>query len=376
MRTSLKEAAIWSVVCIGLFSLVTAAICMTPYEYTIHSQGRIMLMSKLHVDGKYIMDSEGNVVLLRGVNGGAMESSPTGEWNGGWHWIEANVKATLDGIRSWGCNVIRLEICMEYWLEDTQADGSGYRSKVLNILSWAQTRGIYILIDLQVTTEAEGQPALPWSGAYTLQEFLDFWQSVAQATAAYDNALYDLYNEPHPSSPSQWISGAQQAIDVIRDITDNLIVIMFGWDGDLTWVPDYPVTGGNIVYSGHLYRHWGHFPKNSTGYYIYEYDDIEQTLVDYGWLNVLDTLNLPIICGELGMFLGDDSSTSKPYGPPGAESAWFQNLQKLLNDWDLGYMAWQWRRGPSESETGLLSAYPSTPNYYGQYFIDGLEWTL
>jgi hypothetical protein len=260
---------------------------------------------------------------------------------------------------------------MEYWLQDAQGDGSGYRSKILNLLTWAQSRGIYILIDLQVTTQSEGQPELPWSGDYTLQQFISFWQSVATATATYDNALYDLYNEPHPSRISDWIPGAQQATTAIRAITDNLIVVMFGWDGDLTWVSANQITGGNIVYSGHLYRHWGHFPKNATGYYIYTYNDIKQTLVSYDWTYVSDTLNLPIVCAELGMFVSDDSNPSKPYGV-GNEGLWFQNLQQLLNDWNLSYIAWQWRRGPSESDTGLLSAYPGTPNFYGQYFINGL----
>lgn len=57
--------------------------------------------AELHIDGKYIKDSQGNIIYLRGLQKVEMADDPDGSWMGNPYWSDANVKAELEAMKSW-----------------------------------------------------------------------------------------------------------------------------------------------------------------------------------------------------------------------------------------------------------------------------------
>ena len=168
------------------------------------------MVSKLHVAGRYIKDSLGRTTTLRGVNQEGFLDSPNGWWNpeGGNYlsglgiWDPDAVKYNLDGMKSWGCNVLRLHTKIAWWLNDE----SSYRQHIKDTITWAGERGIYVIFEPYSILGGTQQP-LPWAPHTTDPEeqvimpdssaFINYWTSVANELKDFPNVLFEIYNEPH-----------------------------------------------------------------------------------------------------------------------------------------------------------------------------------
>jgi len=359
---------------------------------SINSSGQVQYISPLHTEGRYIKDRFNRTVTLRGVNQAGFLDDSNGWWNpeggtiysGVGVWNPDAVEYNLDGMKTWGCNVLRLLITVQWWIQNTD----NYRQHIKDTVTWAGERGIYVLLVPWNVIGKGAQTAIPFPPYLTAEEqaiipneqaFADFWANVATELSSFPNVMFELFNEPHGNNAARddWFRVTQLCIDAIRATgTDQIIIVQWGYgiwvnlsfptDGaKMDWVEQYPLSdpSGNIVYSFHNYR--GDFHRTiPTRVNTWEYDDIKlalQTcLVDY----VLNTLNKPVLCGEIGanMWHTGEGLTQ--------ELAYFNNSLTIYNEWEMSSIVWVWTVS-AHMQHGLLqnALWLPPPNAAGEVLI-------
>jgi len=389
--------------------LVSGALSLTPVlsslmsNAVIRSSGTLATISPLHVEGRYIKGCLGSVILLKGVNHGcAWTDNPNGWWNpeggaytsGNGVWNPEAVKYNLDGMKSWGCNLLRIHTVIKWWLENTD----NYRQHIKDMITWAAERGLYVIFEpcfIRGYPESFQYP-LPFA-PYTTdpidaqimpnqQAFIDYWASVATELKEHPNVLFEIYNEPHGNETVRnvFFNVTQQWIDAVRATgASQLLIVQWGYGiwcnldypppsnpgATMDWVEQYPLNDplGNIVYSFHNYR--GDFHRTIPEYEkVWEYDDIKlalQTcLVDY----VLNNLSKPVIVGEIGANMWNTGENLE------RELAYLNNSLTIYNEWNIGYCIYSWTI-PAHMRHGVLqNGYPwlPPPNEAGNILINAI----
>jgi hypothetical protein len=348
--------------------------------------------SALHVDGRHIKDSAGNIIYLRGLQKVELADDPDGTWMGNPYWTDANVRAELAVMKSWGANTVRCIQSIDNW-KFNLGPGSGYSSitnqdAVKRLLTLAGEQGMYVIFTgYRVTNWFNGgnQDPLPYppyqtsQGASSVisskQEFINWWADVANQLKGYPNVLFEIWNEPM-GPRAEHLVVQQQVIDAIR-ATGARNLILTQWDMG-TWANlDFPpphndastmdwITQANfkdplnnIVYVTHIYRNYGH-----TGLYsnpsslsrwgtdkAYDYNEIKRALqyTKVDW--VLNTVNAPVFVTETG-FNNDRSGNEANY-----EAIAYENLLKIFHEWGIHYIV-HWFR-----EIGIYRLHTGAPNF-------------
>ena len=223
----------------------------------------------LHTSGNRLCDSDGNTVVLKGVN------IPSVEWmNGGDHAMQSVEEA----IHRWHVNIIRLPIAQDRWMgrmpdEESGLDlsdgGASYRRLVDSLVNAASAEGVYMIVDLHwsdmgVWGRNVGQHRMPDANTAVA------WESIAERYANNPAVLFDIYNEPHEVSWSVWRNGGhvteeagsyetpgmQALVDVVRGAHASNVVVVGGLDFafDLRGVAGgYAISSPNVLYSCHIY---------------------------------------------------------------------------------------------------------------------------
>jgi hypothetical protein len=391
--TKLYAVLMTSVIIVGIFNLFPV-IASLFNNVTIKSSGTIISISPLHVEGRYIKNSFNQTVILRGVNQEGMLEHPNGLWNplgGGIYdgygvWDPNAVKYNIDKMKEWGCNVLRLHTSIRWWVENAE----NYRQHIRDIIAWAGERGIYVVFE-PFSVEGADQYALPY-GNYIPQSqraimpdkqtFINYWISVANTLKDLSNVIFEIYNEPcftnvehfPVPSPQEYFSLVQDWINAVRATEANqLLFVQYGgsiavhvssfqektyyWKDGLEWVEEHPLYDplDNIVYSFHAYDDI--VLKDTLGGYtfteVYEELKIGMEILEIPY--VLNNLNKPVICGEIGAnmwYEGEDLEK---------ELTWFNNCLTIFNEWGVNYIAWVWDV-PAHLPHGLLqNDYPWLP---------------
>ena len=368
---------------------------------------------KLHTEGRYIKDTSGKVVILRGGNRPGFSDLPDGWWDlpgGGLYaglgkWDPDAVKANLDEMKRWGCNLLRLHTCVQWWKDNpsTYKDKDidvvypePFRQMYKDVIGWAGERGIYVIVEFYNMTRPSPQDTLPWPPhsnssdvIASREDFLRLWEGFARELSPYPNVLFEFYNEPHgtPAQEAEWMAFTQDAINAIRPFADNIIVVQWGYGcwvnleypppgnpaGTLDWIEKYPLKGDNLLYSTHLYRNsggGGSFAMRTNGgtVRVWERDDLLKALRIVGVEHVVKDLNKPLIIGEVG-------ANMRAQGPDlDHELAWFKNILQIFNEWGIGYAAWAWDPEKHLAH-GMIkdSSSFAGPNAAGQIFMDAVK---
>ncbi|MHA1267703.1 MAG: glycoside hydrolase family 5 protein [Candidatus Helarchaeota archaeon] len=364
-------------------------------------------ISPLHVEGRYINDHFNNTVILRGVNQEGFLDSPNGWWNpegGGTYsglgiWNPDAVKYNLDSMKSWGCNALRLHTKIAWWLNDE----SSYRQHIKDVIAWAGERGIYVIFEPYSVSTATQYP-LPWAPHTTDPEeqammpdsssFISYWTSVANELKTFPNVIFEIYNEPHGdlATRDEFFSVTQQWIDAVRATgAEQLLIVQWGYgiwinlafppppppepsptasSGTMDWVLLFPLNDplGNIVYSFHNYR--GDFHRTvPERVNVWEYDDIKQAL-QHAWVDyVLNTLDKPVLVGEIGANMWASGEGLDQ------ELAYFNNSLTIYNEWNMSYVAWVWTV-PAHMQHGLLqngAPWLPPPNAAGEILVSKMR---
>ena len=368
---------------------------------------------RLHTEGRDLRDASGKAVVLRGVNKPGFVDVPDGWWNlpgsslysGLGAWDPAAVKANLDEIQRWGCNVVRFHTCAQWWKDNPETFQDQWRSVAYpkpfrelfkDVVRWAGERGLYVIVDFYNMEQGSGQETLPWppysqhAGVIgSREEFLRLWEDVARELSPFPHVLFELYNEPHGDQAAQaeWFAFTQEAIGAIRAITDNVIVVQWGYGcwvnldypppanaaATLDWIEKYPLKGRNILYSTHLYRDsggGGSFAMRGEGGKVkcWERADLLRALRLAGVERVIRDVGKPLLVGEVGAHTGRTGPELEH------EVAWLRNVLQILDEWDLGYAAWCW---DSEEHLahGMLKgdSFSAGPNAAGQVLMEALS---
>lgn len=143
---------------------------------------------ELHVTGRQVLNRDGQLVWLQGVNVVSLEFLPQGD-----HVL----KSILVAVDDWKSNLIRLPVKEEYWFGRAggQKDGgTAYRQLVTDAITLAANRGAYVLLDLHRFRAPK-------------QEHADFWKDAATKFQNHPAVLFDLFNEPHGTSWAVWRDG-------------------------------------------------------------------------------------------------------------------------------------------------------------------------
>jgi len=344
--------------------LLLALLCLAPPR--AHAQ------NYLHTSGAKIVDSQGNVVRLTGLNWFGLETSnycPHGLWT-------RSMGSVLDQIKSLGYNCLRVPYCNQLFDAGSMPNGIDYGQnpdlqgltgiQILDkLVAGARARGLKIILDRH-RLDSGGQSALWYTGAYSEQRWISDWTMLASRYQGNDTVIgCDLHNEPH--DPATWGSGdastdwrlaAQRCGDAIQAVNPHLLIIVEGiqsvggdsywWGGNLEAAGMAPVqltVANQLVYSAHDYpssvygqpwfsapsypnnlpgvwsKHWGYLVENNIApVYVGEFGTKNQTASDGQWFHNMagyvsaNGLSFTFWClnpdsGDTGGILQDDWRT-------------------------------------------------------------------
>jgi len=345
------------------------------FQFLLPSTGRIVYMTALHTQGRYILDEANNTVYLRGINYETLNYFPNGQWvpiGKGWTaganvWDPNAVKDNLNGIRNWGLNTIRFHFALLWWLNNT----SGYRQHLRDVAHWAGEQQLYVIYDLADPYGNQypwpPMPYRPWANSSLVDEdgFVQFWREFAIDLGGYPNVIFEIYNEPHSIPMDEWQRVHQLCINAIRESSQNLIVVQYNYGLDywnqpnpvgMSWVWNYPLSGTNIIYSTHVYRYHNHLGLDKP----YDYATIKQRL-NATYVPDVQERNLgPVLIGETG---------ANNFDVP-AETDFLRNILQILNEWEMHYIGFEWY--PNFRRFGMLenTLYIPPPDAAGQILIN------
>ena len=240
---------------VGLLHWGTAAgeahVLTSPVLTATTRVGRAVV-GPLTTSGNTLRDANGPLVL-RGLNRAGLETTGTAP--------------TADEVRlarSWGANVLRLNVSGPLYTAGDCAYDAAYARSVDDAVGTITAAGLVALLDLHTSS--------PFACGRTKQQqmadttSLAFWQQAAARHASNPLVMFDLYNEPHDISDDVWLHGGtvttgtldwtavgmQDLYDAVRSTGATNVVVASGND----WANRLPasrITGYGVVYGVHAY---------------------------------------------------------------------------------------------------------------------------
>ena len=292
----------------------------------------------LSTDGNKIVDSDGNQVILHGVNRSGLEYDKTGN--------RMSRPEFEYIINDWQAKIIRLPFNQEWIMTD-----DAYNERLDEVIGWIKNNGAYVILDLQWKNSTEKIPRIPDSQA------VEMWKKLATRYKDDPAILYDIHNEAHDISFEEWRARAIEIIEGIRSVHPNSLILVSGlnWAKDIgVWARD-PLSYQNIIYSLHIYPWFS--GSDQFDALIGEFSD-----------------QIPIFVGEFGGY--------------GENINWGKQLISYLYEKKLGWTAWSWvddphltqqddRRTPTEFGNlvrELLIRYASPEQYMNEIYDIKVEY--
>ena len=199
----------------------------------INNSDRTNTLPALSVKGNFLMNSNGDTVILRGVSYG---------WHNFWprFYNESSAKYIIN---HWGADVLRAAMGVDI-------DKNSYINRpdfgiecVSKIANAAIENGAYVIIDWHCHN-------------LRLNEAKEFFTKMAKRYKGVPNVIYELYNEPINDSWTEVKNYSIELIKTIRAIEPNAVILVGSphWDQDIHIAADDPITGfKNIMYTLHFY---------------------------------------------------------------------------------------------------------------------------
>jgi hypothetical protein len=337
----------------------------------------------------------------------------------------AKVNLTLDRIKFYGANCLRIGYNFWSWINDypTPIEEGGtmsYRKCIDNVLTQAEQRGIYVILcpwgiypkDCPIhgwggcpSNDAGGYGFMdvmgfdPYSTSgheglvSDADSFANLIADVVGMLGHHSNLIVEFYNEPFDGYTGTYYSNLwqfiwQKTINAVRQkeaekgYVNHLILVQltaglrytrlddpcsnFNW----YWTNPLSDPAKKIIYGQHCYRLYGavgyQTPKTSRPY---DYDTIKQIYVEEGVYKLSQVA--PIIVSEIGASQSVDETE-----PTGTEYEWMKNTLQILNEWGVGYLGWCWwdvNIGMNQIEIGSEVKTGGTVNKYGQLITDAIK---
>lgn len=161
--------------------------------------------------GNQILDPNGNVYYIHGVNRSGFEITSNGDDGAGGvnHWQPSDFQA----IASWGANTVRIPVNQEFWLSDSPCYDPKYPTTFANVAQAAHAApaNLNVIFDLHqnfgLASIPQGMQCPVSNGQQVGQQLMadarsiTFWQGMAAWFADDPKVFLELYNEPgYPGS--------------------------------------------------------------------------------------------------------------------------------------------------------------------------------
>ncbi len=312
----------------------------------------------LKTEGKKIVNSQGEEVILRGMGLGGwmlmegymMQSSEVADTQHEFRnrlvdligedktdeffdtWLANHVtKKDIDSLAKWGFNSVRLPMHYNLFtlpIEDEPVTGEntwldrGF-TMVDNLLDWCESNNMYLILDLHAAPGGQGtnaaisdyddtKPSL-WQSQENKNKTVALWRKLAER---YKDETwiggYDLLNEVN----GDHVTGAQlkqfyiEITNAIREVDTNHMLFIEGHDWANNFTGITPAWDDNMVYSFHKY--WSTNDKGSIQWV----------------LDLREQQNVPLWMGEAG----ENSNV------------WFTEAISLFEDNNIGWSWWPMKR--------------------------------
>lgn len=161
----------------------------------------------IRVSGSVLLDQDGRVVRLLGVNRPGMDAlDPEGRC-----WQIPPNPDEVAAMARWRINAVRIPLNEDCWLGIKRvgaADAAAYRDAVERYVTLLGQWGIYSILDLH--RSAPGHvPATSMQAMPDMDHSPAFWAAVATRFADSRTVIFDLYSEPHladvlPAGSNYW----------------------------------------------------------------------------------------------------------------------------------------------------------------------------
>lgn len=320
------------------------------------NQDKQPLSSFIHVDGKNLIDPNGEVFFIRGTNLGnwlnpegymfnfrntnsasrinqafSEMAGPdfTAEF---WKLFKDNyvTKADIDFLKSTGLNSLRVPFHYKLFTDEDymglNVNQDGFE-RIDVLIEWCREAGIYLILDMhdapggQTGDNIDDSYGYPWlfESEKSQQLFIDIWVKIADY---YKNEPvimgYDLINEPiAPYFENMEELNAQlellyrRAVSAIREVDKNHVILLGGaqWNSNFKMFSKEPFDD-NMMYTCHRY---GGEPTSEA---IKEFIDFR------------DATNRPMYMGEIG------HNTNE----------WMSSFVKVMEDSNIGWLFWPYKK--------------------------------
>lgn len=273
-------------------------------------------LSWLATKGRFIVNEDGQPVILRGVNLCCLS------W-GEEAWFPKSIE---EATKNWGANVIRTRVYQDDYFKDSEV----FFDKLNRaIIEPAKKNKAYVVLN-------------PWIGkneSLPDEQTYQMWQEIARRYQDEPVVIYDVLAEPHDVNRAVVWQANQKLVETIRAVHPKSLIMVtgLGWGREINSYLDNPLPYENIVYRTN--------PYNKAG----EFEGIFGKIARF----------YPVFLGEFG---------ADGYPPMSQESV--QALLSLADRFSLGWAAWNFH--DSGCPCLLANNINFSPSAYGQIVKNAL----
>ncbi|MDP4510815.1 cellulase family glycosylhydrolase [Nonomuraea turcica] len=251
----------------------------------------------IHVSGTKILEGNGQEFVMRGTSHAHT-------------WYAGQTKAFAD-IKSLRANTVRVVLSGGRWTANNAAD-------VANVVQLCKQNKLICVLENHDTTGYGEQ-----SGAYTLDQAVDYWLSVKSALVGQeDYIIVNIGNEPigNNAVTPGWADRTKAAIQELRDngFDHALMVDAPNWGQD--WQGTMRDNARSVFDSD---------PDKNTIFSVHMYGVYDTAAEITAYLDAFKTAGLPLVIGEFGFNHSD--------GDPDEDTIMAQAVSR-----GIGYLGWSW----------------------------------
>jgi endoglucanase len=361
----------------------------------------------VRVQGNHLIDANGKVLQLRGVDVSGLEFAPIDGSPGPDGW--GGQKPNLSAIAAWKANTLRIPLNEASYLGYTCYDPPNgtahnpdpmgdYKQLVKQIVTDATALGWYVILDLHKnapkgTVNGKLVEIAPQSTTQNQMADADnslaFWTAIATDFKGYPNVIFDLFNEPYFDNviaPSG-VSGANVAWTILREGGTNTLF----YGGNTTFSQNWTSAGmqalvnavraagaTNVVMSAgvswaqdnsqwaqfaptdplkQLALSWHAYPMYGAAFGSAGYTN-PGFAQGYAWAQTVLDAGYPIIIGETG----DQSSAGTSSAP------FLAVLLPWVDARNVSVIGWSWNAWGSTNDDLIKDANGTPTDGYGVAF--------
>jgi hypothetical protein len=315
----------------------------------------------LHTQGNQLLNSANEPIFLHGINHSGSEYACVQ----GWGIFDGQTdQASLDAVKSWNANAVRVPLNEDCWLAINGVDplysGANYISAITGFVNLIAQNNLIPILELHWSgpgaAKATGQSPLP-----DRDHSIDFWKSVATTFKSNSSVILEMHNEPFPDNNSDtaigWAcwrdggtcpgvsypaAGMQELVTAVRGTGATNVIALGGlqYSNALSqWLTYRPVDPLNqLTAAWHVYNF--NLCNNTSCY-----DTIVRPVAQ----------QVPVLTTEIG-----DNDCGAPF---------LNTLMSWVESQQQGYLAWTWNTwGTACNVIALIQAYDGTPTQYGTVY--------